>query len=536
VTDVADQTIFRKSSENERRYIVLDTDKSIEPYRFRADLSTRRSFLDAEVIEDEDEEDDELHRDPSVSFTEGLPPCHDGIAFGYEVESESAQRENNLPLYESISLKDASGCEARSGCIINAGSYVYSTDWAPNNEEDRGQHDMEFLAIAAALTPWQRSNVTERLRKGSAPATVQIWSIAASDWKSALSMVLCFEGGRISSIRWCPTVSPANSSNRSLGIVAIAMQDGGVGIYDVPDPSSIPSKGDGVTVYLKPIPLIFFDTNRGVPMALAWYNSAMLAVAYSDGYVGVWDVKDALTLTDTAAVRPSLYARISRSPLSDITWDAQGSHIYSSALDGSVYATSLDQPDFSTTLAHSRDVAYPIAYDRTLGAPIFERLEDASIRVVDFHDKLASRAIYPHYGRVRALCTSPHHPFVASGSADGSVKTANVPIVMENHRRWAGSGMTTIFRLDMTDRKSASLRFVDGFMTMPLTREPPNEVQAKYGSGKEVITGPARFGLTMGWHPAIGVTTVRWNTNVGRETWLATGLGVGLVRVDMVGR
>lgn len=158
-----------------------------------------------------------------------------------------------------------------------------------------------------------------------------------------------------------------------------------------------------------------------------------------------------------------------------------------------------------------------------------ERLDDNAVRLTEYTNaKIGSRLVYPHYGRIRSMTTSAHHPFVASASSDGTVRAANVPLLLHFGRRWAGAGSSTVFRLDMLDRSKGTLRFLDNIEPLPIARSAPYE--------PVMPTLPVKMGLTMAWHPAIGVTSVRWNENFGRETWLASGMAAGMVRIDVVGK
>lgn len=157
-------------------------------------------------------------------------------------------------------------------------------------------------------------------------------------------------------VRWIPLLRTFGDVEAWIGLLTVAMHDGTVGIYVVPHPDAIErpqSDGEGVPC-LRLNPLVQLDTRRGAPLCMEWLNVDKLAVGYTDGFLAVWSLSRALRLAERGVARPLLYTRVSRSALSDVAWDTNGSHVYSASYDGSLYATTLAQPDYSTTLLHSR--------------------------------------------------------------------------------------------------------------------------------------------------------------------------------------
>lgn len=114
-----------------------------------------------------------------------------------------------------------------------------------------------------------------------------------------------------------------------------------------------------------------------------------------------------------------------------------------------------------------------------------------------------------------------YHPFAASGGADGVVKVGNVSMLMEKTRKNTTIKEQTVYRLDI-NRTTGALRFVDNIVAQSSNKAVSSDVSSRYG-------------LTIGWHPAIAITSVRWNPNHHRECWLASATAAGAVRIDYVG-
>ncbi|PWN37655.1 WD40 repeat-like protein [Meira miltonrushii] len=487
------------------------------------------------------EEGTELVSD--VNFTELLPFIGDRLSVEMGTENDSnklkIQKDNAIPLNEATKMS------SQQGVLLNVGSQVYSVDWS--YKADGAEGDNEYLCVSAALDEWPRTRLIERVKKGSQPGVLQIWSISKKDWRTKLEMKLCFDAGRMSVVRWVPISDNFTGANASIGLLSVTMQDGNIEIYSVPRPDTLSVEDEESVPFIKLDPLLVFRFSEGIPLCMEWQDSQLLAVGYSDGHVAVWNLRKGLgeqqeSIKDRtkAIFVPDMCIRASRSPIADLTWGKKGENeLYIAGYDGSVIHTTLSNADFCQQLIRSRDTSSAITFEQTTNLALYERLKDCCIQTVEFPQKSkpSSRLVYPHYGRIRCLHTSPHHPFLASGGADGTVRIGNVPALMlQNTRRWASGGTHTIFRLDFPDRGSnGPVRFIEPLATFDNARFPPDGLFASAKSSK-FSSFASKQGLTMAWHPAVNVTCVRWNLNSRCETWLASGMAVGLVRIDVVGK
>lgn len=491
------------------------------------------------------EEGTELISD--VNFTELLPFIGDRISI--EMGGENDINRIQIRKDTSILLNEATKMHAQQGVLLNVGSQVYSMDWSYKGTTSHGaDQEYEYLCVSAALDEWPRTRLIERVEKGSQPGVLQIWSISKKDWRTKLEMKLCFDAGRMSVVRWVPISDDMPGTKTSIGLLSVAMQDGDVGIYSVPHPRTMSVEEEESIPFIKLEPLLAFRFSEGIPLCMEWQDSQLLAVGYSDGHVVVWnlrkaleDQKESIKNKTKAIFVPDMCIRASRSPIADLTWGKKGENeLYICGYDGSVIHTTLANSDFRQQLIRSRGASSAITFESTTNLALFERLQDCCIQTVEFPQKSkpSSRLVYPHYGRVRCLHTSPHHPFLASGGADGTVRIGNVPVLMlQSARRWASGGTHTVYRLDFPDRGSnGPVRFIEPLATFENARFPPDGLFTTSTKSTKFSSFASKQGLTMAWHPAVNVTCVRWNLNGGCETWLASGMAVGLVRIDVVGK
>lgn len=459
----------------------------------------------------------------TTPFYEKMPVTGDVLKVS--LGAGESEKELQLRKHRSIWLSEAMDDADTTGLLINTGGHVYSIDWAPQIYTDVSK---EYLAVSASLDAAPRSMIGRFLEQGASSATIQIWSTDLNK-EAQLDYVCCFKSGRISCLRWAPLPSlfDSDTSLGSIGLLAVAFQDGNVALFSLPKDAhmSVNAEDNSETRHLSIDPLIRFDAHQGVPISLAWHDLDTLAVAYSDGHLAVWSVTDALALSPRVTHSPSLYHRVGRSALIDIAFDTEGKNIFSAGYDGALRVTPLDEPEFSSVLSYQRDVCYATAYLDALNAPLHEKCDDIEVRVLDMgaNSKIASRAIYAHHGRIRTMATSKHHPFVASGSADGQVKIGNAPLLLQSRKRVESVSPLTVYRLDM-NRGTGALHFVDNIL--PAATKP---------NGGKLASQQVRYGLTQGWHPSILVTALRWNPNPGKEAWLASATAAGTVRLDYVG-
>jgi transcription factor C subunit 6 len=393
----------------------------------------------------------------------------------------------------------------KPGALFNVGGHVYSLDWLPT-----GDRELQYICVSASLEKNPHTTFGDRLVSEKRPARLQIWSI--DEWYQAkLQKVLCFEQGWISTVRWLPMSTSFDKSTSILGLLSASMQDGSVGIYAVPrHPSG--------TTHIKVEPLVELNVKKGVPTAMEWFDADKVAVAYSDGWVSIWSLTLCLKAT-TINARPLIFSRVSTSPVTSLAWHTDGEQLFVSSFDGSIRCLQLSHPQSSTTVYHSREVLYSVAFSSAMQFLIMERAEADDVRSMEFSmGKSQTSTLYSHLGRVRAMSTSPHHSYVASGSVDGTLKVVEVAQFLtksgkRGRRPPSVNIVMPVYRLDKNRGKEA-LRFIENLASQGTTQ------QAAHSSAA--------------WDPEISLIALRWNPNKRKEAWIVSGMACGLMRVDVV--
>lgn len=336
-------------------------------FPFKMDPASNKAELDIEKQVKMDVVVDQLRAmlvDGQGSFSKIDPyfPAHmtsngttrnTGKSFECYMGPVTGQSLQSIASHNGRSLADLVDDEGKQGCILNAGGYVYSVDWLPYN--GKGKSDVQYLCISASNDEKPITLIGEKVAASSpSPARLQIWSVSIT-YETKLDMILSFDQGRISCVRWLPISKPViEESDSILGILSACMQDGSVGIYAVPRLDSVNDNHNGGMVpVLKLSPLVTLQVNKGVPTSLDWINADKLAVAYSDGYVSIWSLAKCLERGSKRA-RPQIFTKVSSSPISCISWDSNGQQIYASAYDGSARCMQLAHPHLNTELHHSR--------------------------------------------------------------------------------------------------------------------------------------------------------------------------------------
>jgi hypothetical protein len=97
---------------------------------------------------------------------------------------------------------------------------------------------------------------------------------------------------------------------------------------------------------------------------------------------------------------------------------------------------------------------------------------------------------------------------------DGSVRVVNT--FSRGKKVHKGKSVMTIFRLDF-NRGNGTMRMIENLAPLPPS------YQSRHGMAS-----------TVAWDPSIAITTIKWNLNKNKQTWLASAMACGLVRIDKV--
>lgn len=482
-------------------------------------------------------------------YHELYPEAGDKISL--QIGPKKKQQTVSLRRHESLHVDEVWKDDEKEGHLFNVGGHVYSLDWAPLPYHL--QDGKEYLAVSAALTPYARSILGDKVTEAT-PGEIQIWSISPrlknGKGRATLEMVLCSQKGRASAIQWCPGGCDAETGGRRLGLLAAAMQDGSVEVLPVPWPEDV-KVPRGQMRHLAVQPTLIFDLRGAVPLCLDWLGADKLAVGYHDGTLAIWAPnlrRPEQIARNSFPPAPIYLHKVARAAISALTWNRDQNlgpelplQLFYSSLDGTIGNLDLSLPYLPTTLYITRDPLYAVTYSSFLALPLYEQSGEMTVRAIDYRtssEKIVTTSLYPHWGRVRSIATSNFHPFCASAAADGTVRITNV--ARSFGLKSSEASVVTLFRLDIgasrlsaaTSSSSSATNGGDG----------RNENKAKLRMLENIAPTDASIHnksvekgavpTQAAWHPSIAWTTVKWNRNLMRAPLLASGSAVGLVRVD----
>ena len=265
-----------------------------------------------------------------------------------------------LRVGESLSLNDAwqqpqaAGFKpvpkkaTRSGFVLNLGTKIKCTEWAPNQSETS-----QYLAISTLHPKELPKNIAPAYTpQPSYPAEIQIWKFAAtangsldSDSAPVLKHVFCTQWGDVKTLRWCPAPYEQSSTiaARSIGLLAGIWGDGGLRVIDVmgqPEPLT--------TNYLQ-LEKAAFESHPPDTLftCLTWISANRLAAGCANGCVAIFDLSKH---SNSGSPRPVSYTSIASSYVLSIAscYPSHPNLLITTAADGYPRLTDLNQPHPAT--------------------------------------------------------------------------------------------------------------------------------------------------------------------------------------------
>ncbi|CAD6948078.1 hypothetical protein CF336_g5332 [Tilletia laevis] len=477
--------------------------------------------------------------------------------------------------------------------VLNAGGVVYDLAWRP--VPPVLAHGPEYLVVSAAEGIDVRTPLGSTCPSGT-PGTLQVWSLnpvsadphqsttpsdpkgkgkavekdlekeAEADSTVALQMVIHHEYGTAMAVEWCPNGHDFRSKRgddkdrplRRLGLLAGVFHDGTIRILSVPHPDDVRAAAAAsgqATASDKPLrvrlqAVLTLTAPRAVPSCLCWAGGELLAAGFSDGHVGVWQTGELLRSGSPTAY-PSHFIFFQEGYITSVAWslipyqDASGVYhpespflphvLFTTNTDGANGILDLHDP-FMGWGPDAQRGRTPLS--KIIWSPQIERFVcdagDGTVRLMThrYGTLGAMRRIANARGRILTLATSPQHAFLAYGSADGCLRITNIvrtilgPRGTANQPKPNTQAVAKAFRLDH-DRSNGKLRFVDNFL--PEFAAKLQEDGSRRGGLKMKHNA---FHETTAFHPSIAVRTAAWNPNLGRGHLIASGTGVGIVRID----
>lgn len=485
----------------------------------------------------------------------------------------------HLPMFQSMPLDEAwkharqhnSGEEhdaepsvahkLKDGWLLNVGTGVRCSEWAPNHAGDR-----QYLALST-LQPKDEGKIghlqfSPAFTAQSSPSSIQIWSFSSTeaphsetllrpDLPPCLQMVICTDWGDPKQLRWCHIPRAFRNCDQEggkipLGLLACVWSDGHVRVLDI---HLEHADEERETTYIKYTTAAFTAKPPStLCTCVTWLSPTELAVGCANGSLVIWSIYP----RDPSSRQPSQASQtptshstsISTSPPPLLYTPLYPSYILSLAtaypLSPHLLATSSASGHLRLTSLRSPTTDYVLS-PRMRHAPSQIHFSEPAhaFLTADDNDSVKAWPIRRFFSPINVaripspgLCLAPgnFHASVLVGCADGHLCAVNplrkllwpkamswqLPVLKHEWRR-ATAG-------ERERGEAGRVRITEGFKM----RE-ANMVQGTRGGTGKAVEGVV---IATVWEEEGQVRSVAWGRDVKVGGWVAVGFGSGLVRVE----
>ncbi|KAH7400845.1 hypothetical protein DE146DRAFT_654090 [Phaeosphaeria sp. MPI-PUGE-AT-0046c] len=479
----------------------------------------------------------------------------------------------------------------RRGWLFHLGSRIQDAQWATREEGS-----VQYLAVAveqkATGSEQPKSMENPKAPAFTAeepfPASIQIWAVDGDEHgrldvskQPRLKLVICTDWGAPKQFRWCPvdidmtSTVTGESNDDHIGMLAGIWSDGRVRILDITISSSETSSTE--TQYLHYSRAAFdIAIPQTVPSCLRWLSGTTLGVATAMGTLAIWTLSRPHTFPSpqpsTHSPKPWFYQQLSDTYIVTLSsgWPSQPQFVSITTADGFTRLFDIRTPN-ADNVASIRGRTICVTQDwhehtQSFVAPDeYYMFKHNPIRRY-YHNLYSMRAD----SIITRCATSPVHPGILIGGADGRVETSNPIGRITNYKviPWQQTWFTHEWRRPVDDLITESTEDVaqmtEGgpvggeeastgptptgtqyssvpreFLDKPLVRILEGYKAFQPGIQHSVTSKKAKNpelgkGLTI-YEEASAITVLAWNPNVKFGTWAVAGMGDGLLRVEDVG-
>ncbi|KAF2871970.1 hypothetical protein BDV95DRAFT_606541 [Massariosphaeria phaeospora] len=498
---------------------------------------------------------------------------------------------------------------SRRGWVINLGSKVMEAQWAPNEHGST-----QYLAVSveqkdptSRYKPMESAKAPAFIASKQFPASIQIWAFDTLQGGSArLDLVICTDWGMPRQLRWCPIAATDKVGSEDgrgmvhLGLLAGLWTDGRVRILDIafqkPKPGQTPCHR-----YIHYSKAAFDIHIPGtIPSCLHWLSGTSLAVASAGGTLAIWTLTRPETFPASTSAqsrynaRPWFYKRVGCTYVLTLSsgWPSRPSFVSITTGDGYSRLFDLRSPTLDNcSTPRGRMLVNTQAWHEHSQSFIMPE-ENYNVRNNTIRRYYASMGTLRLESPVVRCATSPVHPGVLIGGADGSVMTGNPlgRVLNYKDRPWQQIWFAHSWRgpldqlalpapndndedddenededededtssnpdtpTDPTSEAPAPARarptspirpFREALDTLPRLNplEPCTRMVEGFRLHQASLLAPSESKTYLEGGKLItifeersAVTALTWNPNLKYGSWAAAGLGSGLLRVEDVG-
>ncbi|KAI9660898.1 MAG: hypothetical protein M1821_009225 [Bathelium mastoideum] len=441
----------------------------------------------------------------------------------------------------------------RRGWIMNVGSQkVQYLDWMPN-----AQGDTQYLAVAmdqagsyANQKPYEASIAPAFDPRASTPASLQIWSFGAKQiseegsWSidanrdPKLTILLCTDWGDIRVFKWCPMIDrerheDPQSSIKRLGLLAGIWADGLLRVIDV---FHTDSEKDTEYVHINSAAFEARPPND-VFTNLEWLSTFDIAASTAQGFVAIFNIA---TGTQSSHPRPWFYKPLADTYIFNLVsgYPSRPQILFTTSMSGFIRLTDLRSPHSDSTESLRSRIGSPVIAWHEQSQCLVSCDDAPNLRLLPLRRFFASMIVTKLSAPAsssQCLATSPVHPSVLVGLADGSVAAVNplrrvqgpkLPLFTQKWFQHEFSQATPRAR-ELGGDAGGVVRFSEGFKVESAGSHHHKEEMERRRKDGETGFNP----LTV-YEEKSAVTALAWNPNLHCGGWAAAGMGSGLLRVE----
>ncbi|KAJ3558666.1 hypothetical protein NPX13_g9664 [Xylaria arbuscula] len=488
---------------------------------------------------------------------------------------------------QSISFSDSgqpihdtdSGDIVTGGWLLDIGGIAVSLAWAPT----QGQVD-QLLAIA--VIPFHDQAYYLDLKDApkeldQKDGTIQILRfevsrdglgiLRPSRRGPQLAQALCFSWGRVSRMQWCPVQLSAEDNTRLLGVLCVDGKLRIIGVQNITDKES-----NEIFEEVKE-PMITLEPPRECSIEITcftWINMNRVAAGLSDGSVMMWSLSPLRILQRHPVHSTAIIDIVSGFPTDPFL-------VSTVPIGGVLTVTDLTRPSSETTYHPNMMVSLQpnlLAWSPHLRgyASIWPSAfaGNPNLTFLPIRGFPVCRHLITVNGQPTCISIGACHPFLITGSTDGSVMVFNILRKLSSHRektlklKLFQHEYCPLSAADSEDGETMPRgvsRILHGFLPEPNSHptgvkmaetQKRNRENGAKGKGKStgnsvkpqaktpkqpegevdeeaaMTSGPGPIVL---YEPQTRITAVAWNPNVEFSWWAAAATGSGLLRVMDIG-
>jgi transcription factor C subunit 6 len=498
--------------------------------------------------------------------------------------------------------------------IINAGARVQCLEWVPNQTGNT-----QYLTVVTAATDEVKLNEKETFNvytpSEGYQRCLQIWEFAVQassadqarridfSKKPTLQYVISFSWGYLKRLKWCPVpardLENEDENTIRLGLLAGVWADGRVRVVDLQ--LALPQGSE--TTYIE-ISKASFESKPPdtVCTGVTWLSSSSIAASCANGFVAIWSIPSHLKAKrkpisrSSPDAQPWFYESFHLNYILSITsaYPSRPHLLITKGIDGYNRLTDLRTPNLDFVLSSRDRITQPPLLWHDVTQSALSTDDNFDIKLHGARLFYRSQTVARMDAVVTHLASSPVHPFVLVGCADGNVWSTNAMKRMRQYKK--GDAQQVWFKhewrrpIALTERPQPA---EDATMQDALATEPAPNEDTTAGASHAPASNPAprkrgrprlsantdqnksrkpatatpntsallakpliRFtegyrltrpdftnskranqtkevaAFTTIYEEKTAVTQVSWNPNLHCGTWAAAGMASGLVRVE----